>query len=399
MRKNIYIGFALLTLIPLLFSCKSEPAPKAHPPVPVSAFVIKKATIPAVFNYVGFAQSTHLVEIRARVEGYLDKIAYTEGSFVEDGSLLFQLDPKPFIAALDNAKGVLAKEKAVLWNANTTVNRLKPLFAQDAISKRDLDNAIASQLAAEAQVESASAQVVEAELKLGYTTIATPVTGLAGKARFREGALITLGPDSSLLTTVSVVDPMWVYFSVSEADMLSTRLQAEKGIIKIPKDGNFDVRVILTEDYVYPQMGKVDFLSPTLNPSTGTLEARAIFPNPNKILKPGQFVKVQVLGTVRPDAIIVPQQSVMQGQKGMYVYVIDKDQKAEMRTIDPGEWYENYWIVNSGLQEGDLVISDGINKVFPGSSVNVTKKTEYNPKDDKGQKPSVEPVQTEPEAV
>ncbi|MDR3624184.1 MAG: efflux RND transporter periplasmic adaptor subunit [Chlamydiales bacterium] len=373
---------ALLFIGSITSSCKSDTHEETRSPTSVTAFEVQPATIPAVFNYVGFAESTHLVEIRARVEGYLDKIAYTEGSFVENGQLLFQLDPKPFIAALDNAKGLLAKAKAILWNANTTVNRLKPLFAQDAISKRDLDNAIASQLAAQAEVDSANAQVVEAELKLGYTTIATPVTGLSGKSHFREGALITLGPDSSMLTTVSVIDPIWIYFSVSETDILTTRMQASKGIIKLPKDNNFDVRLILGNDFVYPELGKVDFTSPTLNQSTGTLEARAVFANPLAILKPGQFVKVQVLGTVRPDAIIIPQQAVQQGQKGMYVYIIDKDNKAEMVEIDPGEWFENYWIIKSGLKPGDLVVSDGVNKVYPGLPVTITKQIKYIPQEE-----------------
>lgn len=381
-KIQVQSKFRFFTLVALAVSClgtscsSKKEEPSGPPPVTVTTFEVKPQTIPAIFDYVGFAESSHLVEIRARVEGYLDKIAYIEGSFVHVGQLLFQLDPKPFIASLEQAKGMLAQEEALLWNAKVTTDRLTPLYKQNAISKRDLDNAIANQLSSEAKVQQAKAQVVIAELNLGYTTITSPVNGLAGRARFREGALITTGPNSSDLTTVTVFDPIWVYFSVSDSDFLRGIQQASKSQLVFPKDQNFNVQLVLADGSVYPEVGKVDFAAPIINQTTGTLEVRAVFSNPNAIIKPGQFVKARVSGATRPNAIVIPQTAVMQGKKGMYVFIV-KDKKAVLTYVEPGEWFANYWIINSGLLPGDQVIVSGVNKVQPGSDVIVTKTTEF----------------------
>ena len=370
MRFIFFIFFALLT------SCSEKqetPPPQA---IEVTAYTVHPETIPADFEYVGVAQSSHLVEIRARAEGYLDKIAYKEGDRVKKNALLFQLDPKPFVAALDSAKGLLARYKAELWNAEQAVNRLKPLYEQKAASKRDLDNAVASELASQANVDSGQAQVVEAELNLGYTTIRTPITGLASKSSFREGTLITPGPNG-LLTTVSVVDPIWVYFTVSEGDLLKHLAEESKGELKFPADMNFDVKMILSDGTKLSSTGKVNFADPSLQQSTGTLLVRAEFANPKDFVLPGQFVRAQVIGAIRPNAIVVPQKSVQQGQKGMYVYVIDKEERAEMRSIVPGDWYgSEWWIVKSGLSAGDRVVVDGVNKVQPDAPVTIKEKVE-----------------------
>lgn len=370
------LSILFLLLLAVGSSCGPSQPVKQPPTVPVTVYEVKPQTIPAVFDYVGFAESSHPVEIRARVEGYLDKIAYVEGSFVHAGDLLFQLDPKPFIAKLEEAKGMLAQEQAILWNAKTTTDRLLPLYKQNAISKRDLDNAIATQLASEAKVQSAQAQVTYAQINLDYTTMTSPVNGLSGKARFREGSLITTGANSSDLTTVSVVDPMWVYFSVPETDILAARVQASKDQLLLPESMNFDVRIILGDGSTYPLLGKVDFSAPTINQQTGTMEVRAVFSNPDAVLKPGQFLKARVLGAVRPNAIVVPQTAVLQGSKSMYVYLVKGDQVV-VTDIEVGEWFGNYWIVTSGLMEGDQVVSQGINKLQSGSKVVVTGTEKY----------------------
>jgi len=361
--------FAFFLFLLILSSCGEKKESPATQAIEVTAYTVHPETIPAEFEYVGVAQSSHLVEIRARVEGYLDKIAYKEGEQVKKNALLFQLDPRPFIAALDSSKGLLARYKAELWNAEQAVNRLKPLYEQKAASKRDLDNATASELASLANVDTGKAQVVEAELNLSYTTIRTPITGLASKSSFREGTLITPGP-SGLLTTVSVVDPIWVYFTVSEGDILKYRAEEAKGRLKFPADMNFDVKLILSDGTKLSSTGKVNFADPSLQQSTGTLLVRAEFANPENLVLPGQFVRAQLIGAIRPHAILVPQKSVQQGQKGMYVYVIDKNGHADMRTIDPGDWYGNsWWIVESGLQEGEQVVVDGVNKLQPDAPV------------------------------
>jgi membrane fusion protein (multidrug efflux system) len=272
---------------------------------------------------------------------------------------------------------MLSQQEALLWNAKTTTGRLEPLYKQNAISKRDLDNAIASQLSSEAQVQSAKANVVTAELNLGYTTIRSPVTGLAGRSRFREGALITIGADSSKLTTVSVYDPIWVYFSVSDLDLLHAKEEEAKKQLQLPKNMDFTVELVLADGSVYPEKGKVDFTAPILNQNTGTMEVRAVFANPGADIKPGQFVKVRVSGAIRPNVIVVPQTAVMQGKSGMFVYIVGSDNKAKLTQIDAGEWFGTYWIITEGLMPGDQVVISGINKIQPGSDLIVTQKTTF----------------------
>jgi membrane fusion protein (multidrug efflux system) len=346
------------------------------PPVDVNIIKIEKKTIPAPMEFVGVTESSHMVEIRARVEGYLDKIDYEEGSYVTEGTLLFQLDPRQFVASLDSANAEQAKQEAILWNAQKIVGRLKPLYEQKAASQRDLDNAVAHELASEANLIAAKANVTQAELNLSYTTIRSPISGLTAQAKYREGALITTTMQN-LLTTVSVVDPMWINFNVSENDLLKFRQQIKDKHLVFPKDYNFDVKVILANNKVFPQTGKVNFAEPSLNPNTGTMYVRATMANPDKVLKPAQFVRAKLLGAMRPNAIAVPQQAVQQGNKSAYVFIV-KNNKAVMQNIVPGDWYGDNWIIESGLEVGDEVIVDGVNKVIEGQSVNA-KVIPYDP--------------------
>lgn len=369
----------------MLTACSDKPKnPPLDAPIAITTFKVEPTTIPAVFEYVGVAQSSHPVEIRARVEGYLEQIGYEEGQLVHKGDLLFQLDARPFVAALDNAKGLLARYQAELWNAKQAVARYKPLYEKKAASKRDLDNAIASELSAIANVDSAKAQVVEAELNLSYTTIQSPITGLASKSNFREGALILPAGSSGLLTTVSVVDPIWVYFNVSEGDILKYRDEETKHQLQLPKDMNFDVKLTLSDGSTFASTGKVNFSDPSLQQNTGTLLVRAQFANKELLVRPGQFVRTNVLGAIRPDAFFVPQKSIQQGQKSMYVYVVNSEGRAEMREVTPGDWFgSDYWIIHSGLKAGDRVVVDGVNKVQPNARVTVTKETIYQPSKEK----------------
>lgn len=358
----------LFILLLLVSSCETQKKPAEERAMPVTVVTVEPKTLPAVFEYVGVAASSHPVEIRARVEGYLEKIAYQEGEPVKAGDLLFQLDPRPFIASLDSAKGLLARYEAELWRAQQAVARFKPLYEQKAASKRDLDNAIADELSSQANVDSSKAQVVQAELNLSYTTIVSPISGVTNRSQYREGALITPGANS-LLTTVWIVDPIWVYFSVSEGDLLKYRKEEAKKTLRFPKDMNFDIRLILSDGTVLKSIGKVNFADPSFHESTGTLLIRASFPNSKLLLRPGQFVRAQVLGAVWPSAISVPQQAVQQGQKGLYVFVVDKDDRAEMRSIVPGDWNGDNWIIKSGLNKGEQVVVDGVNKIQPGSKI------------------------------
>ena len=353
-----------------LNGCESKHStPTQRPPIEVVTEVIEPKTISAVFEYIGVIQSSHEVEIRARVTGYLESINYLEGSFVKKGDLLFQLDPRPFQAALARSKAQLARENAVLWQTKRAVARFTPLYEQKAASQRDLDNAIAQQMATEAQVMEAEAQVADAEINLSYTTMLSPVSGLSSQANYRVGSLIS--PEQNLLTTISVTDPIWVNFSVSEQDVLQTQQQVAKGRLVFPPDDEFVIELILADQTVFPQKGVVNFAAPSYSQKTGTLMVRAALPNPNQVLRPGQFVRVKVYGAVRPHAIAIPQEAVVQGQKGTFVFVVNDENQAEPRFIELGPWNENQWVIYEGLKAGDRVIVQGVNRVLPGSLVKI----------------------------
>lgn len=362
--------FPLISSIFFLYSCHQEPESQKLPPVNVTAVTIQKKTIPATFEYVGVAQSSHLVEIRARVEGFLDTIAYKEGSLVHENELLFQIDPKPFEALLAQAKGLEDQQEALLWEAKQATDRLKPLYEQRAASKRDLDNAIGQELSTQASVDAAKAQVLQAEINLGYTAMHSPITGLAGQAKYREGALV--GPGSnSFLTTVSAIDPIWVNFNVSEGDILKYQQETAQGRLQFPEDLNFEVEVILADGSSFPNKGKINFADPSFQQATGSMLIRAVLSNPENTLRPGQFVRAKLIGAVRPNAITVPQTAVMQGEKGQFVYIIDEGDQVAMRPVTAGAWYKNDWIIDTGLDVGDKVIVEGVNKLMPGDIVRI----------------------------
>lgn len=353
-----------------LCSCQKSAAPQRGP-VPVTAIKVVPATIPCNFEYVAVAESSHIVELRARVEGYLEKIAYEEGGLVHAGDLMFVLDQRPFIAQLDMAKGELAKEKAVLWNAQQSKNRMVPLYEANAVSQKDLDDAIAQELAADANVMTAQANVEKAALNLGFASLESPVTGMAGRSIFREGALISPGPNS-LLTNIYVIDPIWVNFSVASGDILRAKAELLKGTLIFPPDSNFQIEIIMPDGSVLEAKGRVSFADPALQQSTGTMLVRSVLDNPDGWLRPGQFVRARVVGAIRPNAIFVPKTAVLQGQKGQFVYVINDKNEAEVRPIVPGDWYEDYWIITEGIKAGDVVIVQGVNKVQNKTPVEIT---------------------------
>ncbi|HRZ24155.1 MAG TPA: efflux RND transporter periplasmic adaptor subunit [Candidatus Contendobacter sp.] len=347
-------------------------AQQPTPPVEVTVVSAAPQTTPATFEYTGKTESSRSVEIRARVEGYLDKIAYTEGDLVRTGQLLFQLDPLPFQAALDSAKGDLARAEAQLTNASATLGRVKPLAKQNALSQKDLDDAVAAELSAQAQVQSAKAQVRTAQLNLGYTTIKSPLNGLASKSEFRVGSLITPGA-SSLMTTVLQLDPIWFNFGIGENDLLRMRTEAAAGRLKGPGIDKLEVELIQADGSVFSQKGRITFVSPTVDQQTGTVTLRAEIPNsdPKTRLVPGQFARVRIQGASRPNTIMVPQRAVMQGPQGKFVYVVGAGDQAEVKPVQVGDFYGEQWIVTSGLTGSEQVIVDGAIKVRPGSPVKI----------------------------
>lgn len=370
----------------------AQTPPSARPPTPVSIVEVKPENTPATFEFTGKTASSRQVEINARVEGYLEKIAYVEGSLVKDGQLLFQLDPKPFQASLDSAKANLAQQEALLTRARQTLARVKPLAKQNAVSQQDLDNSIASELATAAQVQAAKANVEQAQLNLGYTTIRSPLNGLSSSANYREGALIRAGGSGSQLTTIVQIDPMWVNFGVGENEVLKIRAQQEAGQLSRPGLSKVQVDLILADGATYPQKGQITFVDPVVNAQTGTFNIRAVVPNPDNQLSPGQFVRVQLKGVVRPDAIMVPQIAVMQGPSGKFVFVVGPDNTAQPKPVQVGDWYGDQWIINSGLEAGDRVVVDGAVRLQPGAPVQIKPAAAPAPASEPAKVPSATPL-------
>ncbi len=368
-RRYSLIGFSvLLSLLAGAPAALAQTTP-ARPPVDVTVVDIKPQDTAAVFEYTGKTESSREVEIRARITGYLDEIAYQEGSLVRQGQLLFQIDPRPFKAELDNAKGELAREQAMLDNARANLARIKPLARENAVSQKDLDDATSAVLATQAGVQSAKAQVQQAEINLGYTTIRSPLTGLADRSQKKVGSLIS--PSDSLLTTVVRLNPIWVNFAVGENELLKYREQTTAGTLRSPGVEGIQIELVQADGSVYPQKGRIDYVASSVDRQTGTLAMRAVVPNPKEALKPGQFVRVRIQGVTRPNVIMAPQRAVMQGPQGKFVFVVGPNNTAESRGIEVGEWYGDQWIVTKGLQAGDKVIVDGAVKLQPSAPIKI----------------------------
>ena len=350
-------------------------APPERPPVDVTVLAVEARDVPIGFEFVGQTQSSREIEIRARVDGFLEKRLYDEGTLVRSGQPLFQIDTKPFDATVQTARGELSQQQAALDAAVATLARVRPLAEQNAVSKKDLDDAIANEQRSRAAVIAAQGKVQSAELNQGYTTIASPLTGLSSCAKLPEGSY--LSPQANLLTTVAQIDPIWVNFSISENEALRYRDEAQRGRLRFPRDNQFDVEVVLADGSVFPQRGRISFADPSFSKDTGTFLVRSVLANPKSQLRPGQFVRVVVHGAVRPGAILVPQRAVQQGAKSHFVWVAGKDGKAEQRPVEVGQWLGDDWFVDSGLAAGERVVVDGAIRVSAGASL---KAAPYAPK-------------------
>lgn len=361
-----------LLLIPLMISACGSGQDSQAPQAPnVSAIKIEAKDTPIVVEFVGKTASSRRVEIRSRVEGFLEEINYREGSMVEEGKVLFVMDRKPFEARLNAAKASLSQQQARLENAKANLDRVKPLAEKNAVSRKDLDDALGTYLTSSAAVEGAKAELIQAELNLGYTTIYSPVTGLSSFAVKREGSYIGFGNDS-LLTYVAQLDPMWVEFSVSENQILRNRQQKEKGLLRDPASGELEVEVMLADGSIYPHTGQITFADASLSEETGTFLVRAEVANPDHILRPGQFVRARIKGIIRPNAIKVPRKAVQQGAQGSFVWVVNAENQAEFRPVVPGPWHEDDWLIDSGLQDGETVVVDGALKLRAGVPVTIS---------------------------
>lgn len=362
--QRILVGLSIV----LAAGCgKQETKPPAAVAAEVGVITVSLRDVPLTFEFVGETQSSQQVEIRARVNGFLEQRLYTEGSLVKAGEVLFRMDQKPFKAALSAAEAELAQQQARLTTARANLNRVRPLAARNALSQKDLDDSTGQEQAAAAAVEQAKANVINAKLNLGYTTIMSPVNGLSSFAKKQVGTYIDAG--NSLLTYVAKLDPMWVNFSLSENEVLQSQSQQASGSLKMPERGKFEVEIVLADGSVYPHRGRIAFADASFNAETGTYLVRAEVANPTGSLRPGQFVRVKLFGAQRTRAITVPQEAVVQGQRGETIWTVGKDNKAESRVVEVGEWSEGNWVVRSGLREGDQVIVDGSVRLIPGAPV------------------------------
>jgi membrane fusion protein (multidrug efflux system) len=350
--------------------CAKKEAQPAAGPLQVTAMTVQPRDTPVQFEFVAQTQSSREVQIQARVDGFLDKRLYHEGEMVQAGQTLFQMDRKPFEAALVTAQGQLAQQQARLEVASANLARVRPLAARNAVSKKELDDAIGLEKQARAAVYAAQGEVRQAQLNLGYTTINSPLKGLSSYAKQQDGSYLSVG-EGGLLTTVAQIDPIWVNFSVSENEHLSYSDQLRKGQLKFPKNNDFEVEVVLADGTVFPTRGHINFAAPSFDPATGTFLVRTELPNPKGTLRPGQFVRARVLGATRPAAIRVPQRAVQQGSKSHYVWVLDKDNKPRQRVVEVGDWFGEDWFINDGLKTGERVVVDGAGRVTPTAPLKV----------------------------
>ncbi|MCX5817466.1 MAG: efflux RND transporter periplasmic adaptor subunit [Proteobacteria bacterium] len=364
---SLIVLIAITSTLVFTGGCKKEAKTGTLPPAQVTVIKVEPKDTPVVFEFVGQTKSSHQVEIRARVNGFLDKRIYTEGAVVKTGEVMFKMDPKPFQAQLDAAQAALVQQQARLRTAQLNLARVIPLTEQNALSQKDLDDATGQEQTAAAAVEAAKAEVEQAKLNLGYCTITAPLAGLSSYARVQEGAYVN--QQNSLLTYVAQTDPIWVNFSISENDILKFRRQAMAGLIKVPKGEHYQVEIILADGFVYPRKGVISFSDAEYNQQTGTFLVRSTLSNPKDMLRPGQFVTVHLLGAVRPNAVAVPQRAVQQGAKGHFIWVVGKENKVEARPVVIGDWIGNDVFVEEGLRAGEQVIVDGALTLSPGAVV------------------------------
>ena len=341
-----------------LCNCQQKPAaaaaPPAMPPMPVSIITVQPTSVPINVEAVAQTEGASEVEIRPRVGGIILKKLFDEGQPVKAGQVLFLLDPAPFQIALEQAKAAAAGQGARITQTARESNRLKDLLATQSISQREYDNATSDASISQAGMMQAQANIKEAQLNLSYAKVTAPVAGIAGRFQFSEGALVQTG--TSLLTTIVQVSPIWVRFSLSESDLKSLG-----GVVNAQNVE--DVTLILPDGSEYAQKGKLNFAANQFNPSLGTQELRATFDNSDKSLLPGQFVRARVTTGTRDNVFLVPQAAVSTGEQGNFVFVVNAKSQAERRTIKVGEWQGSNWIILSGLNANDKVITDNLIKL------------------------------------
>ena len=340
----------------------------APPPPRVMVETVKTAPTPNILDFPGRVQAVRTAEVRARVTGIVERRLYTEGSDVRAGQALFRIDPLPLRAVFDAATGALARARAVAANARQDVDRFKPLLAEAAISRRENDAALAKLTQAEADVRSAAAQVEQARLNLSYASVTAPIAGRAGRAQVTEGALAS-ATAATLMTTIDQLDPIYVNFSQSNAELLALRHAIDAGDVRAQGLAQTKVTLTLEDGRRYDQSGRLNFLDLSVDPTTGGVSLRAQFPNPKRLLLPGEFVRARVEAGVTSDAISVPQGAVTIKPEGASVMTIGAGDTAVARPVTLGQLVGGRWIVLAGLKAGERIVVEGLQKAHPGAKV------------------------------
>jgi len=364
-RTRPFILFAVVVVIGSETACRKAPPPAtATPEVYVTTAI--QEDVPEYLELAGQTQGFQDVDIRARVEGFLESVNFREGSFVRKGDLLYQIDPKPFQAALAQAKADLATAKARLERASNDVTRYTPLAAQRAVSQKELDDARSAQDAARGQVEAAQAAVDTATLNLGYTRVYSPIDGLVGSTQVKPGNFVGRG-EATLLTTVSQINPIIFRVAMSEADYLRVAKRRPLQTGKVPQAAN--IELTLADGAVHPYLGRVGVVERQVNAATGTLGIQLYFPNPQSVLRPGQYGRARLLLDVKKNALLVPQRAVQEVQNLYSVAVVDDRNHVSFRNVTVGPREGELWVIEKGLQPGDRVVAEGIQAVGEGMLV------------------------------
>jgi len=369
MNKRSYLFFSIVMC--WLAACSQGPegaqAPKAPPPAEVSVIKATAAPVTVYEEYVAQTAAVDAVEIRARVNGLVERQVFEDGARVKKGDVLFVIDQQPYNTALAQAKAGLAQAQAALVNSRAALKRIRPLVAEQAISKQDLDTAVARQAADAASVEAERANVRQAQLNLEYTTIEAPRDGVMSRALINPGGLVTAA--QTLLSTLYSVDPIYVNFTISEQKLL----ELNKRLERVPGEDKSKAppfKLILGDGREYKFPGKLNFVDAAFDPKSGTLQVRLAVPNPDRYLRPGLFVRVVVAAYENTDAIRVPQKAVQEVQGSRSLWVIGPDNKASSRQITTASRIDNDWVVEKGLKPGELVVVEGMQKIQPGAVVN-----------------------------
>jgi membrane fusion protein (multidrug efflux system) len=386
LKHKLWIGGAVSLLVVGLFVGAIYPkhASGARPATPpdVEVVQVEQKDVPIFGEWIGTLDGLTNADVRAQVTGYLLRQGYREGAFVNKGQLLFEIDPRPFRAALDQAQGQLAQAEAMLANAQAVqgrteldVTRYTPLAKEQAASQQDLDNAVQNNLAAKATVASAQAQIkadeaaVEtAKINLNFTRLLAPIDGIAGQAQLQVGALVNLG--SGPVTSVSTVDPIKVYFTVGEPQYLAWRKRFPTETSRLAADKNLRLELILADGSTYAHEGTFYFADRQVNESTGAIRIAGLFPNPGNILRPGGYGKVRAAVRLQQDALLVPQRAVSELQGSYQIAIVDDKNKVSIRAVKVGDRVGSQWIIADGIKPGERVIAEGVQKVRPGMQVN-----------------------------